>query len=1171
MSALCWSPVTDQVVVASNDRNVQIYDAAARRIVKTFSRTYYDEVLSADWMAQGRFLALGISDRTIQIWDTDAGRIVKTLREHANGVSCVAWSPSGMHIAAGSRDSTILIWEMDHWTLTSPPLWHRNGVTSISWAPDGRRLAASAWDGRVRLWSLSELNVPVTLEGHTSAFVNSVSWSPNGTVLASGSSDRTIRIWDAETGRTLQVVEGHTSDVLSVAFSADGNLLCSQAREGHLCLWRTDSWDLVAKIPRTDEASSVPCKLSVSGNFLAVPEDGNGLLRFWSVDQARLFGTAPTARNHLTTAKVVLVGESNVGKSCLALRLAENRFESLGATHAMRIWRTTPHQLTRTTQPDNKNLEIVLWDLGGHDEYRLVHQLFLRDTTVAMILFDPTRGQNSFDEARAWSKRLDRQAGRAPMVRFLVGAKVDDDDTPIDEAAIGVLVKECGFSAYFPTSALTGKGTAELCAALLASINWNVLSRTSRPELFQKIRDEIDNARKSGETVLLIPELEQRIKDSQRGSYDRRAVGAVVNQLSLQGVLAQTRLRSDQSALVLDIALIERYAGSLILLARGNPAGVPCIQQDRIVAADMAFPGIRDRERPERRSELFVLDCVLQLLLEHGLCLHHKGLLIFPSLFRYAAPSKDKSATYVSSTRYDFAGAVDNVYSSLIAWLATSGHFGQYRLSEDRAEFQNSPGDISGIRRLNRGPGYARLEVFFSRETSQGTRDLFVTFVDDHLKGYGIDVLEGFDLACVACGFRFDDDSVRARLDSGKPDIGCPTCDHRVFISRGAEDARQRSDSLAGKLWALRSSIDSGKAVAVEHVRRAFVDAELRTGPRVRILHLSDLHFGDGDVRGLIQPLLADIKDMGIARIDYLVASGDLTRRAASIEFQTAYRFVSALVDELRISADRCIVVPGNHDVDWNELTYDWRRERQLLASDLVDGTYIRQEKGFLVRNENWESGRFRAFSKHFYHPLMQRPYPERVSEQCEVLTFPQDGLQFIGLNSAWNLDEYFPSRTGINEAALSRALERADLEKTSYPIRRIVVLHHPVSGNEKIPDDAFVSRLAQAGVGMCLHGHIHEERADILGNWSPHGRVVSVGAGTFGAVAKDRPESTPCLYNVVELTRLGSTVQVNTRCRRRDGGAWEGWAVWPSKDPQQRATFFEVEWPIRGPSKEEY
>ena len=65
----------------------------------------------------------------------------------------------------------------------------------------------------------------------------------------------------------------------------------------------------------------------------------------------------------------------------------------------------------------------------------------------------------------------------------------------------------------------------------------------------------------------------------------------------------------------------------------------------------------------------------------------------------------------------------------------------------------------------------------------------------------------------------------------------------------------------------------------------------------------------------------------------------------------------------------------------------------------------------------------------------------------------------------------------------------------------------------------SFLEKLRQADVKLGLHGHVHEERADLVGYVHPR-KIHIVGAGSFGAVKEDRPESTPRLYNMMEIAR---------------------------------------------------
>jgi hypothetical protein len=174
-------------------------------------------------------------------------------------------------------------------------------------------------------------------------------------------------------------------------------------------------------------------------------------------------------------------------------------------------------------------------------------------------------------------------------------------------------------------------------------------------------------------------------------------------------------------------------------------------------------------------------------------------------------------------------------------------------------------------------------------------------------------------------------------------------------------------------------------------------------------------------------------------------------------------------------------------------------------------------------------------------------------------------------MNSAWEIDEYHKDRSGIHESALAagllKAAEQIETGKASgrlaqdAHILRIAVWHHPVMGSEKIIKDAFLEQLRQENFKLCLHRHVHENRDDVIGYLHPTRNLRIMGAGSFGAPVNDRPDSTPRLYNVLELWRDPSKVRVHTRCLRRDGGAWEGWGVWHDHaNPLARLTYYDIE-----------
>ncbi|MDQ3814382.1 MAG: hypothetical protein M3347_10575, partial [Armatimonadota bacterium] len=260
----------------------------------------------------------------------------------------------------------------------------------------------------------------------------------------------------------------------------------------------------------------------------------------------------------------------------------------------------------------------------------------------------------------------------------------------------------------------------------------------------------------------------------------------------------------------------------------------------------------------------------------------------------------------------------------------------------------------------------------------------------------------------------------------------------------------------------------------------------------------------------------------------------------------------------------------GNHDLDWDEPVYDWKPKRQANIKSVGKSPYVEQGNLIGVRDDNRYPLRFKKFSESFYHPLMQQPYPLSVEEQCIPFLFPDTGIQFLSMNSEWQVDEYFPDRASIHPGALSRGLDKAQeqIEQArksgqiahDAAMLRIAVWHHPVTGNEKIEDDAFLERLRQADFKICLHGHVHEDRTEVIGYLHPTRKIYVAGAGSFGAPVNARPGSIPRLYNVLEIQRDHSSIRVYTRSRRKDTGAWGPWAVWPTESPHQQRSYYEIQ-----------
>jgi small GTP-binding protein len=187
------------------------------------------------------------------------------------------------------------------------------------------------------------------------------------------------------------------------------------------------------------------------------------LIHIYEIDLAVLLEqpSAPTVTH--TSAKVVPVGDSGVGKTGLGWRLAHGEFKEHASTHGQQFWLL--NQLCEQRR-DGAQCEAVLWDLAGQDDYRLIHALFLDDADLALVLFDPTRHDDPLGGVEFWLKQLKvgaRQVSGIPIV--LIAARSDRGTPRLTHEELEAFCRQRGIKAYLSTSANAGEGIEELTRA----------------------------------------------------------------------------------------------------------------------------------------------------------------------------------------------------------------------------------------------------------------------------------------------------------------------------------------------------------------------------------------------------------------------------------------------------------------------------------------------------------------------------------------------------------------------------------------------------------------------------------------------------------------------------------------------------------------------------------
>ena len=261
-----------------------------------------------------------------------------------------------------------------------------------------------------------------------------MAWSPDGTLIASGFLDNTIHLWEAQTGRQTGILEGHTDIVLCSRFSPDGRFLASKSYDSTVRLWRCDNWNMVALLQESAQALIFGgLSFHPSAPFLATLGSRAGEIRIWQLDYDALFQVEVCADvRYYRNAKVVLMGDTGVGKSGLALVLTNQTFQATESTHGRHVW---TFNVEEAALPDGhtETRETLLWDLAGQPGYRLIHQLYLNEVAVALMVIDSRSEQESFGGVQHWDRALQQAYQRHgnlnwPLKKFLVVARADRGD-----------------------------------------------------------------------------------------------------------------------------------------------------------------------------------------------------------------------------------------------------------------------------------------------------------------------------------------------------------------------------------------------------------------------------------------------------------------------------------------------------------------------------------------------------------------------------------------------------------------------------------------------------------------------------------------------------------------------------------------------------------------------
>ncbi|CAN1258232.1 Ras-related protein RABF1 [Linum perenne] len=159
-------------------------------------------------------------------------------------------------------------------------------------------------------------------------------------------------------------------------------------------------------------------------------------------------------------AKLVLLGDSGVGKSCIVLRFVRGQFDptskvTIGASF-----------LSQTLAlEDSTTVKFEIWDTAGQERYAALAPLYYRGAAVAVIVYDITSPE-SFKKAQYWVKELQKH-GSPDIVLALVGNKADLHENREVPTQDGIDYAEKNGMFFIEASAKTSDNISQLFQVIL--------------------------------------------------------------------------------------------------------------------------------------------------------------------------------------------------------------------------------------------------------------------------------------------------------------------------------------------------------------------------------------------------------------------------------------------------------------------------------------------------------------------------------------------------------------------------------------------------------------------------------------------------------------------------------------------------------------------------------
>ncbi|KAK6454086.1 GTP-binding protein of the rab family [Scheffersomyces xylosifermentans] len=179
--------------------------------------------------------------------------------------------------------------------------------------------------------------------------------------------------------------------------------------------------------------------------------------------------------------KIVLLGDSSVGKTSLVHRFVTNKFDRNTANTIGAAFITKKYSSTKLPE---RSLKFEIWDTAGQERYRSLTPMYYRNARVALICFDLHNFEETFKTAKFWIEQIEVNEARDstdPIEIRLIGNKRDlflEESSGLDEESRQAYLEQvkqfCSSNnniKFHQTSAVDGFGITDLFDSIIDDLD----------------------------------------------------------------------------------------------------------------------------------------------------------------------------------------------------------------------------------------------------------------------------------------------------------------------------------------------------------------------------------------------------------------------------------------------------------------------------------------------------------------------------------------------------------------------------------------------------------------------------------------------------------------------------------------------------------------------------